>query len=187
MASLAVPSFYSAYSANIHSSTIPTQPPTAAAFTEVAPWRGILAVEPDSVVLQAKSLLLTKAKYCVTQATGDRELFSLRGTKAVALAILSDRLGQRLLGAVAETVRRQWPRTRILILGQVPMVLEDSLYDEQICRSSDPQQVLDNLESLYEGMWNRRSHTLDWNATKSARWFDRPPISASASAKERLL
>ncbi len=161
MASLVVPSF--------HSATILARHPTASAFNERSSWRRILAVEPDSAVLHAKSLLLTKANYCVTQASSDRELFSLRGTKAVALAILSDRLGQRLLGAIAETVRRQWPRTRILILGQVPMVLEDYLYDEQIYRSSDPQQVLADLESLYKGMWNQRSNTLDWDATRSLR------------------
>jgi len=160
MASLVVPS--------LHPATILAHHHAAAAFTQVAPWRRILAVEPDMAVLNAKSLLLTQANYCVTRATGDRDLFSLRGAKAVALAILSDRLGQRLLGTVAETVRRQWPRTRILILGQVPSVLEDYLYDEQIYRSSDPQQVLADLENLYRGMWNQRSNTLDWIAGRSA-------------------
>jgi hypothetical protein len=113
MTSLAPSSFSSA--------NISVQHHQAAAFTEAAPWREILAVEPDSAVLSAKALLLTKANYCVTQATGLGDLFSVRNTKAFALAILSDRLGQRLLGTVAATVRRQWPRTRILILGQVPM------------------------------------------------------------------
>ncbi len=110
--------------------------------TVVAPWRGILAVEPDSGVLSAKAVLLTKANYCVTPATGLGNLFSLGNTKAFALAILSDRLGPRQLGVVAETVRRQWPRIRILILGQVSIALEDYLYDEHICRSSDPRRVL---------------------------------------------
>ncbi len=134
MTSLAPSSFSSA--------NISVQHHQAAAFTEAAPWREILAVEPDSAVLSAKALLLTKANYCVTPATGLGDLFSVRNTKAFALAILSDRLGQRLLGTVAATVRRQWPRTRILILGQVPIGLEDYLYDEHICRSSDIQQLL---------------------------------------------
>jgi len=175
MATLALPS--------LHSATILAPHHAAAAFPEAAPWRGVLAVEPDIAVLHAKSLLLTKADYCVTRASSDREVFSLRGAKPVALAILSDHLGQRLLGTVAETIRRQWPRTRILILGQVPMVLEDYLYDEQIYRSSDPRQVLADLESLYKGMWNQRSSTLDWNAARSARGFARPPISESNPAK----
>jgi hypothetical protein len=155
----------------------------APAFPEVTPRRGILAVEPDLAVLNAKSLLLTKANYCVTKATSDLEIFALRGTKALALAILSDRLGPRHLRTVAETVRRQWPRTRILILGQAATTLADYLYDEQIDRSSDPQQILDDLESLYRGMWNQRSNTLDWDATKSARCFARSPIVESDPTK----
>jgi len=145
-----------------------------AAFPQAAPWRGILAVEPDLATLQAGSLRLTQANYCVTRASGGHELFTLRGTKALAIAILSDHLGQRHLGAVAETVRRQWPRTRILILGQPPGDLEDYLYDEQINRSPEPQQVLADLESLYSGMWNPRTNTLEWNATRSSCCFGRP-------------
>jgi len=175
MATLAVPSF--------HSATILAQHHASAGMTVVAPWRGILAVEPDSGVLSAKALLLTKANYCVTPATGLGDLFSLRTTKAFALAILSDRLGQRLLGTVAATVRRQWPRIRILILGQVPIALEDYLYDEHICRSSDPQQVLADLEWLYEGMWNERSKGIDWNALRSAQPYIRRPIPESDPTK----
>jgi hypothetical protein len=156
---------------------------TAAAFAEVTPWREILAVEPDIAELYAKSLLLTKANYCVTRATGESEILTLRDRQAVPLAILSDRLGQRLLGTVAATVRRQWPRARILILGKVPAMLEDYLYDEQIYRLPDPEQVIAALEELYEGMWNRRSNSLDWDATRSARRFTRPRVSESAPTK----
>jgi hypothetical protein len=148
----------------------------AATYAEVAPWRGILAVEPDSTVLSEKALLLTKANYCVTPATGLCDLFSLRNTEALPLAILSDRLGQPLLGTVAATVRRQWPRIRILILGQVPIALEDYLYDEHVYRSSDPQQVIADLEWLYEGMWNERSKGIDWNASRSALCSTGRPI-----------
>jgi hypothetical protein len=175
MASLVVPYF--------HSATILEPHHAAAPLPEAAPWHGVLAVEPDVARLQAKSLLLTKANYCVTRVSSDRELFHLRNTKAVPLAILSDRLGERLLGTVAQTVRRQWPRTRILILGQAPRMLEDYLYDEQIQRSSDPQQVLAELESLYRGMWNRRSNVLDWKVTRAARSFARPQIAESDPAK----
>jgi hypothetical protein len=175
MSSLALPFLPSA--------TILAQCPTAAAIPEVAPWRGILAVEPDIAALHRGSLLLAKANYCVTPASSDRELFLLRGMKAVALAILSDHLGQRLLRTVAETVRRQWPRTRILILGQSAMGLEDYLYDEQIYRSSDPQQVLADLDMLYQGMWNQRSNTIDWKAGRSALCFVRPPIVESDPTK----
>jgi len=169
MASVTVPSF--------HSETMLAQHHTAAAFAEVAPWRGILAVGQDVAALNAGVVLLTKSNYCVTPATSYDELFIiLRDVKATALAMLSDRLGRYLLEKAAATIRRQWPRTRILIIGKAAMVLEDHLYDEQIDRSSDPQQVLADLERLYEGMWNQGSRTLDWNATASRRWFARPPI-----------
>jgi hypothetical protein len=167
MASLAVPSF--------HSPALWAQRPTPVVVTEAAAWRGILAVEPDVSILNAKSLLLTQANYCVTRASSDRDLLSLRGTKTVALAILSDRLGPRLLGSVAEIVRRHWPRTRILVLGQVPPLLEDHLYDEHICRASDSRQTLANLENLYKGMWNQRSNAIDWSAGSSAQHFAPPP------------
>jgi hypothetical protein len=176
MISLAPSSFSSA--------TISLQNHHTGVFAEVAPWRGILAVEPDSAVLSAKALLLTKANYCVTRASSYDELFIIsRNTKAIALAILSDHLGRHLLGKAAATVRRQWPRTRILILGQVPMRFEDHLYDEQICRSSDPQQFLADLEWLYEGMWNERSNSIDWNGSTSALCLSRRQIADGAPTK----
>jgi hypothetical protein len=175
---MAPPSYFATYSAaNL------AQHPGTDTLPEVTPWRRILAVEPDITALNTKSLLLTRANYCVTRATSDRDVFRLRGTNAVAVAILSDHLGQRLLGTVAEAVRRQWPRTRILILGQVPSMLEDYLYDEQIDRSPDPKQVLGELEGLYRGMWHQRSNTLDWNAGRSALSFARQPISESEPTK----
>jgi hypothetical protein len=165
---------------SLSSAVLSVQHHQAATDTEIAPWRGILAVEPDFSVLNAKSLLLTKANYRVTRATSERELFTLQGTRAVALAILSDHLGQRLLGTVAETVRRQWPRARILILGQAPRMLEDYLYDERIDRSPNPKQVLADLEQLYKGMWNRRTNAIDWDARR--RYFARAPIPESDPA-----
>jgi hypothetical protein len=175
MSCLALPS--------LHSSTFLAHHSAAVASPQVTPWRGILAVEPDVAVLHAGSLLLTRANYCVTPVTGERELFTLRGSKPLALAILSDHLGQHQLRTVALTVRKQWPRTRILILGQSALGLEDYLYDEQIHRSSDPKQVLADLESLYQGMWNQLSNTLDWSVTGSPRYVARPRPSESDPTK----
>jgi hypothetical protein len=131
-------------------------------------WRGILLIDPDVSVLSAEYLLLTNSNYCVTPAFSHREVFVLRETKGVALAILSDSLGQELLGAIAETVRRQWPLARILILGQAESVLEDHLYDEQINHSLNPTQLLDDLERLYKGSWNQRTKTLDWSTVRAS-------------------
>ena len=129
--------------------------------SDSAPWRGILLVEPDITLLTAEMLLLTRSDYCVTPAFSQGEIFALRDTKAIALAILSDSLGHRLLAAIAHTVRKQWPRARILICGRAQPPLEDHLYDEQIDHSSNPKQLLEDVESLYKDSWNQSSHTLD--------------------------
>jgi hypothetical protein len=147
-----------------------------------SPWRGILLVEPDVTRLAAEALILTRSNYCVTPAFSQMEIFILRDTKAIALAILSDCLGSRLLAAVAKTVRMQWPRARILILGRPESVLEDHLYDEQIDRSLDPKQLLEDIERLYKDSWNQRSHTLDWNVCLGT-CAARPPVRESDPTK----
>ena len=130
-------------------------------------WRGILLVEPDITLLTAEVLSLTRSHYCVTPAFSQAEIFALRETKAIALAILSDHLGPRILAAVAQTVRKQWPLARILIHGCPASVLEDHLYDEEMSRSSDPKKLIEDVETLYTGSWNQRSHTLDWDVKRS--------------------
>jgi hypothetical protein len=46
--------------------------------------------------------------------------------------VLSNALGSSALRMVAESVRRQWPSARILILGIAVSELEDQLYDEAV-------------------------------------------------------
>ena len=67
-----------------------------------------------------------------------------------------------LLGAVATAVRSQWPLARILIIGRAATMLEDQLYDEQVERSTEPGQLLDDLERLYKDSWTQRSDTIAW-------------------------
>jgi len=165
--------------------TSPQPPPDGLAFASL--WRRILLVEPDITLLTAEALLLTNSNYSVTPAFSQREVFALRETKAIALAILSDCLGARLLSAIASTVRKQWPRARILILGRAGSFLEDHLYDEQIDHPSDPKQLLDDIESLYEDSWNQRTHTLDWDVRRSGPWAARSPIHERDPTKERSL
>ena len=146
-------------------------------------WRGVLLVDPDISLLSAESLLLTNSNYRVTPAFSHRELFALRETKALALAILSDSLGRQLLSAIAETVRKQWPLARILIWGRAESVLEDHLYDEQINHSLNPIQILDDLERLYKGSWNQRSNTLDWNTVRASLSAGRSSLCESDPSK----
>jgi hypothetical protein len=131
--------------------------------------RAVLLVEPDLLLLTAEALLLTGSNYRVTAALTQREIFSLNKTLAIALAILSASLGPEHLSMVARTVRMQWPPARILILGPPGSGLEDHLYDEQIQHSSNPAQLLADVERLYQDSWNPRSNTLDWNSRRSAR------------------
>ena len=146
-------------------------------------WRGILLVEPDITLLTAEVLSLTRLNYCVRPAFSQGEIFALRETKAIALAILSDHLGPRILAAVAQTVRKQWPLARILIHGRPESVLEDHLYDEEIIRSLDPKKLIEDLERLYKGSWNQRSHTLDWDVKRSAPGVGRSLVRESDPTK----
>jgi len=152
-----------------------------------SPRRRILLVEPDITLLTVETFLLTRSDYCVTPAFSEGEIFALRDTKGIALAILSDSLGHRLLAAAAHTVRKQWPRARILILGRPESVLEDHLYDEQIDHSSNPKQLLEDVESLYKDSWNQSSHTLDWDVKRSGIRATQPPIRESDPTKARHL
>ena len=138
--------------------------------------RGILLVEPDITVLTSQALLLANSNYCVTTASSDRETFVLRHTKVVTIAILSASLGYRILCAVAEAVRRQWPLARILILGRPASMLEDHLYDDQIDHYPAPKQLLDALERLSE-----------WSAGRSGAGVARSPIHESDPTKSPLL
>jgi hypothetical protein len=126
--------------------------------------------------------LLTNSHYSVTPAFSQREIFALRETKAIALAVLSDCLGPRLLVAVARSVRKQWPLARILIIGRPEFVLEDYLYDEQINHSSNPRQLLEDVESLYRDAWNQCSNTLDWDGRRAG---DAGPAAVSDAQERR--
>ena len=150
---------------------------------EPAILRRVLLIEPNISLLSAETDLLAGSHYCVTPAFSHSEIFILRDTKAVALAIISDSLGRRLLGAVAETVRKQWPLARILILGRAATILEDQLYDEQVERSMEPKQLLYDLERLYKDSWNQRSNTIVWKGGRSCSCPARLPILESDPSK----
>jgi hypothetical protein len=145
--------------------------------------RKILLIEPNISLLSAETLLLTGSDYSVTPAFSHSELFILRDMKAVALAIISDSLGRRLLGAVAETVRQQWPLARILILGRAATMLEDQLYDEQVDRSAEPKQLLEDLERLYKDSWIQSSDTIAWKGGRSCACTSRLPLLESDPTK----
>lgn len=147
-------------------------------------WRGILLVEPEITLLTAQALLLTRSDYSVTPAFSQLEIFILREKKAIALAILSDGLGPRLLAVAAHSVRKQWPLARILVIGRPQSVLEDHLYDEQVDHSSDPKQLLEDVERLYSDSWNQRSYTLNWDVRRAGTSAARSLITESDPRKD---
>jgi hypothetical protein len=134
-------------------------------------------------LLTAEVLLLSRLNYCVTPAFSQSEIFALRETKAIALAILSDRLGPSILAGVAQTVRKQWPLARILILGRPGSLLEDHLYDEEADHSSNPMTLPEDLERFYKDSWNQRSHTLDWDVKRTGHSIARLAIRESDPTK----
>jgi hypothetical protein len=147
--------------------------------------RKILLIEPNISLLSAETGLLNAANYCVTPAFSHGEVFVLRSIEAVALAIISDSLGSLVLGAVAMTVRSQWPLARILIIGRAATMLEDQLYDEQVEHSVEPKQLVEDIDRLYKDCWNQRSNTIAWKGGRSCSCLARPPIPESDPTKAR--
>ncbi len=126
--------------------------PTASSVPSKTPLPGaqprLLLVEPQLDLLAARALLLTQANYSVTPISGQEEILELPREESFLLAVLNDTLGQPVLRSVAQSVRRIWPPTRILILRNGTSALEDQLYDEAIDGPFNPTALLAALLKL---------------------------------------
>lgn len=107
----------------------------------------VLLVEADADSLLRRANLLVDSGYRVETASRLPELFSLRST-AIRLAVVSDGPGSAGLRSTAETVCRQWPLARILILGAGRRVLDGALYDEAVDRRIQDDDLLAILKRL---------------------------------------
>jgi len=116
----------------------------------------ILLVEPAMIPQSDRERLLNAANYCVTAVLDVREMFDLRFEKPVAFAVLNDLLGPFGLRAAAESVRRQWPRAKILVIGCASPTLEDHLYDETISHRHEENGFLDALQMLTKSSWSQK-------------------------------
>ena len=125
----------------------------------------VLLVEADLELLASRTLLLTQSHYEVVTAKTPREIVELQCLGGVQIAILSDALEPAQLRASTESVRLHWPSARILILGYVPFVLDDHLYDENIEPRFDPKKLLDTLKRLNQEAWTRQSLSPEWHLT----------------------
>ena len=116
----------------------------------------VLLVEPAMIPRSNRERLLKAANYCVTAVLDVREMFELRFEKPVTFAVLNDLLGPFGLRAAAESVRRQWPLAKILIIGCAVPTLEDHLYDETISHRHEENEFLNVLHMLTKDSWSQR-------------------------------
>jgi hypothetical protein len=123
--------------------------------TQTSLLTGILLLEGDLAVLSNRSLFLTNSSYHVTAARSQSDLFVLRGTTGISLAVISDCLGAVALGAAAQSIRMGWPLARILILGKPQFVLEDFLYDEALAHRYVESDLLVTIERICHPSANR--------------------------------
>ena len=115
----------------------------------------LLLVEPAMTPRSDREPLLSAADYYVTAVFDVRQLFELRLEKPVAFAVLNDLLGAFGLRAAAQSVRRQWPLARILVIGSAAPTLEDHLYDETISHQHEKDGLLDALRLLKKDSWSQ--------------------------------
>ena len=115
----------------------------------------LLLAEANAGSLSKLAVLLSNSGYRVATANTPNEVFDLR-SMAIHLAVLSDSLGKSGLRGVAENVRRQWPRARIVILGAAQTLLDDPLYDEAVDHRTSPEDLLSTLLKLSAYRWNFR-------------------------------
>ena len=82
-----------------------------------------------------------------------------------SIAILRDMVGHFALRASAEIVRSQWPKARILILGEAPDGFDDHLYDEVVLHTSDEVTLVAMVEKVTEDPQDQSVYGL-------AAWLD---------------
>jgi hypothetical protein len=116
---------------------------------------GILLLESDLATPSDHARLLTNSSYRVTTAHNQSDLFGLRGTTGISLAIISDSLGAAGLGVAAQSIRLGWPSARILILGKPQFILEDYLYDEALAHRFVKSELLVTVERICHPSANR--------------------------------
>jgi len=116
----------------------------------------VLLVEPAMTPRSERDTLLGTTNCCVTSVRDVREMFNLRLEKPIVFAVLNDLLGTFDLRAAAESVRRQWPAAKILIIGSAVPTLEDHLYDDAISHRHDEKELLSALQALLDNCWTQR-------------------------------
>jgi hypothetical protein len=111
----------------------------------------ILVVEPDQGLFSIREMLLQNEQYPVTAATGYLSVSKLYPSCEFRLAILNTCLGEAAVIDIAEFVRRRWPRTWILLVGNLRQRIDDHLYDDSISDDFHAQQLVDVVRRTVAG------------------------------------
>jgi len=119
--------------------------PTVHQTNEDAVLPAIMLVEPDTELLTSRSFLLTQMGCAVSFAKSSKNVWGHCSKSEFDVAVLSGSLGLAGLRDSAELVRRRWPQARILVLGCVPSLLDDPLYDEAIDAKFRPEILIETL------------------------------------------
>jgi hypothetical protein len=130
----------------------------------------ILLVEPDLAKGLQRTKFLEESKYTVLSVSDVRGIFQHRGTIKLSMAVLSDLLGQFALRASAESVRRQWPGARILVLGHASSILEDHLYDDTLGQHYRSDELLAKLRAHSGGNADDRRLNSSAYSSQAAAW-----------------
>jgi DNA-binding NtrC family response regulator len=116
----------------------------------------VLLVEPDPDLIDDRTTLLLRSGYLVVPARGVREICEIRSVEQIDIAVLRISDGASTLCCAAESVRRQWPTARILILGCAHNCLEDPLYDEALEAEFQPETFMQVLAKIMEHLQNQK-------------------------------
>jgi hypothetical protein len=109
---------------------------------------GLVLIEPIDASFPDHRFLASNESYRVTSVRDTRELALLGAAESFAIALISDTLGRVGFVDAANSVRKQWPTARILVLGRAAVVLEDHLYDDALPHSCGQQELCDTLNRM---------------------------------------
>jgi DNA-binding response OmpR family regulator len=112
------------------------------------PIRGILLFEPDSHLLETRSLLLDAEHLRVIGFSSYSDILPLAANTKPSLAVLGLFPHERAAGDVATLVRHQWPHIPILLLGVPTDGFDDWLYDEYLAYGWRPPELLARVKAL---------------------------------------
>lgn len=132
------------------------QPNKAALTLERLP---VLVARGAATMLQDSALTSLFHSFRVELFKSPFDLFAARAAP-VSYALLCASAGCPLLSAEAYIIRKQWPLSRIVVLGAAPYDLEDHLYDETVATNCSASTLTAAFCHSSVDLWDRRN---GWN------------------------